>query len=63
MRWIGSVSPSGLKMSVSEILHDVCYNKCKCINCSLGFVVQHEECRCCMEVDRCRERMAEDKER
>ena len=23
------------------------------------FVVQDEECRCCMEVDRCQERMAE----
>ena len=29
------------------------------MNCSLEFVVQHEECRCCMEVDRCRERMTE----
>ena len=25
----------------------------------MEFVVQHEECRCCMEIDRCRERMAQ----
>ena len=46
-------------MSVSYILHDVYRNRCKCINCSLENVVQHEECRCCIEVDRCRERRAE----
>ena len=33
--------------------------RCKCGKCSLEFVVQHEECRCCMEIDRCRERMAQ----
>ncbi|KAK3727223.1 hypothetical protein QZH41_020360 [Actinostola sp. cb2023] len=32
---------------------------CKCSNCSLEFVVKHDECRCCMEVDRCREKMEE----
>ncbi|XP_068690066.1 uncharacterized protein [Montipora foliosa] len=32
---------------------------CKCGKCSMEFVVQHEECRCCMEIDRCRERMAQ----
>ena len=42
-------------MSVSYVY----CNRCKCINCSLENVVQHEECRCCMEVDRCRERRAE----
>ena len=52
-----------LEMSVSWILHDVDYNRCKCINCSLEFVVQHEECRCCTEIDRCRERMAEVKKK
>ena len=33
--------------------------RCKCLNCLLQFVVQHEECRCCLEVDRCHERSAE----
>ena len=46
-------------MSVSYILLDVYYNRCKCINCSLEFVVQHEECGYCMAVDRCRDRMRE----
>ena len=40
-------------------LHDVYCNRYKCINCSLENVVQHEECRCYIEVDRCRERRAE----
>ncbi|XP_078356492.1 uncharacterized protein LOC144641349 [Oculina patagonica] len=34
-------------------------NWCKCSNCSLEFVVKHEECRCCTEVNRCVERMEE----
>ncbi|XP_068712622.1 uncharacterized protein [Montipora foliosa] len=34
-------------------------NWCKCSNCSLEFVVKPEECRCCMEVDRCVEKMEE----
>ena len=46
-------------MSVSKILHNVYCHRCKCINCSLENVVQLEECRCCIEVDRCRERRAE----
>ena len=33
--------------------------RCKCINFSLEFVVQSEECGCCMEVDRFHERMTE----
>ena len=33
--------------------------RCKCSHCSLEHVVKAEECRCCMEVDRCRERMEE----
>ena len=33
--------------------------RCKCSNCSLEFVVKHEECRCCLEVNRCVERMEE----
>ena len=55
------MSPSVLEMYVCfvDIFHDVYCNRCKCINCSLEFVVQHEECRCCMEVDRCHERMVE----
>ena len=40
-------------------MHDVYCNRYKCINCSLENVVQREECRCCVEVDRCRERRAE----
>ena len=37
----------------------ITYNRCKCTNCWLEFVVQHEECRCCIEVDRCCESMVE----
>ena len=37
----------------------ICLSRCKCTNYSLELVVQHEECRCCMEFERCRERMAE----
>lgn len=33
--------------------------RCKCFNCSLEFVVKFEECRCCIEVDRCVEKMEE----
>lgn len=33
--------------------------RCKCSHCFLEHVVKAEECRCCMEVDRCRERMEE----
>ncbi|KAK3721424.1 hypothetical protein QZH41_008029 [Actinostola sp. cb2023] len=32
---------------------------CKCSNCSLDFVVKCDKCRCCMEVDRCREKIEE----
>ena len=32
-------------------------NRCRCSNCSLACVVRAEECRCCMEVNRCTERM------
>ncbi|KAK3735917.1 hypothetical protein QZH41_009146, partial [Actinostola sp. cb2023] len=32
---------------------------CKCSNCTLDLVVKCDECRCCMEVDRCREKMEE----
>lgn len=32
---------------------------CRCSNCSLACVVRAEECRCCMEVNRCIERMEE----
>ncbi|XP_074631276.1 uncharacterized protein LOC141889849 isoform X2 [Acropora palmata] len=32
---------------------------CRCSNCSLTCVVQAEECRCCMEVNRCIEKMEE----
>ena len=33
--------------------------RCKCSICSLEFVVKPEECRCCIEVDRCVEKMEE----
>ncbi|XP_031572490.1 uncharacterized protein LOC116306553, partial [Actinia tenebrosa] len=32
---------------------------CKCSKCSLQHIVKHEECRCCMQYDRCREKMQE----
>ncbi|XP_074621044.1 uncharacterized protein LOC141879670 [Acropora palmata] len=32
---------------------------CKCSNCSLECITKPEECRCCMDMDRCTERMAE----
>ena len=35
------------------------YCRCKCSNCSLELVAKVEECRCCMEVDRCRESIEE----
>ncbi|KXJ07569.1 hypothetical protein AC249_AIPGENE27944 [Exaiptasia diaphana] len=30
---------------------------CKCSNCSVAHLVNHEECFCCYELDRCREKM------
>ncbi|PFX21922.1 hypothetical protein AWC38_SpisGene13591 [Stylophora pistillata] len=38
---------------------DAVVNWCQCSNCSLEFVVKHEECRCCKEVNRCVEKMEE----
>lgn len=35
---------------------DAVVNWCQCSNCSLEFVVKHEECRCCKEVNRCVEK-------
>ncbi|KAK2549703.1 hypothetical protein P5673_029831, partial [Acropora cervicornis] len=32
---------------------------CKCSNCSLECITKPEECRCCMDMDRCTERVAE----
>ena len=42
---------------------EICFlfnvHRCRCSNCSLTCVVRAEECRCCMEVNRCTERMEE----
>ena len=32
-------------------------SRCKCGKCSLSTVVSGQECSCCMEEDRCREKM------
>ena len=31
--------------------------RCECGNCSLDLLVKHEECRCCMEIQACRDKM------
>lgn len=45
---------SDLEFCFLDIVH-----RCRCSNCSLTCVVRAEECRCCMEVNRCTERMEE----
>ena len=36
-------------------------HRCKCGNCVLAFVVKPDECRCCLEIDPCKEKMLEEK--
>ena len=56
------VDPSGeIIMSFLSLLLYLC--RCKCSNCSLERITKPEECWCCMDMDRCTERMLEvDKE-
>lgn len=51
----GAKFSSGLEIG---FLFNIC-TRCRCSNCSLACVVRAEECRCCMEVNRCIERMEE----
>ena len=37
-------------------------HRCKCGNCVLAFVVKPDECRCCLEIDPCKEKMLEEHE-
>ena len=31
--------------------------RCKCGNCDLALVVKPDECRCCFEIEQCKEKM------
>lgn len=34
--------------------------RCNCGNCAIASVVNPEDCRCCFEIDACKEKMAEE---
>ena len=36
-----------------------CVVRCACGNCSLNDVVKPQECRCCMEIQQCHDKMAD----
>ena len=56
--YIYSSGINGSFRTITQKFSCLCF-RCKCSNCSLEIVVKHEECRCCMEVNRCVERMDE----
>ena len=48
-----------LTFSLRKIV--ISFPRTKCSNCSLERITKPDECWCCMEIDRCREKMEESK--
>lgn len=55
---------SSFRLCINTRIHslenlNVYISRCKCSKCLVEFVVKPDECRCCVEIDQCKMKMAD----